>query len=153
MEGRPAWRAGRRVAAPAGRCHPARADGLPRAIRLATDGHIQQIAALGNRPDDRLAGAAQRLADLAHALRERLLGDRDVGPDSRHDLIARDQLAGMGEKMGQNVETLGTQGNVAALVQEGASGAIERPSTEDVTWRHREVPATHLRRHSRCGDP
>jgi hypothetical protein len=70
---------------------------------------IEEIAAARRGLDQALVLVAERTANLADAVRQRLVGDRHAGPDRLHHLVLGDDPAGIFHEIAQHFERLGPQ--------------------------------------------
>jgi hypothetical protein len=140
-------------------------------------GSVQAIAAARYGPDQALAVFSQGPAQLAHALRQRIVCDRQIRSDGRKKLVFRDQPCRIFDEVIKDREGLRSKRNLGLIVYEAAASAIEniavkphplgksrrwRPRTPagycgvDRRWVHKS-PATHLnptpRRRDQTGWP
>ena len=73
---------------------------------------------------------AQRPPDLHEALHQRVVGDGRVRPDGLHQLLLGDQPAGVPNEVGEDVEALRPEPDLAAVVQQRAARRIEDEAAE-----------------------
>ena len=90
----------------------------------------EEVTPTMHRPKHVPAQGAKRLADLAHALDERILRHEDLRPDSGQQLVFGDYFATVSRKVGQQCEGLGPQGHVRAIALQAAASAVEPQSGE-----------------------
>lgn len=76
--------------------------------------NVDHVAAPRHGPDDPHAALAERATNLADALRQGLVADGHAGPYRLHELVLADDPAGMLQQVADDVEALGTQGDLAA---------------------------------------
>src|SRR3954451_13310994 len=76
---------------------------------MLRDSTRKAISPARNGPDDFLIGVGDRLAHLADAARERLVGHDHVRPDLLDQLVLGDEAPGIFDQTAQHLEALGTQ--------------------------------------------
>ena len=67
---------------------------------------FEAVAAARYRPDQAQPVVAKSPSQLANALDQRVVSDREIGPDCDKKLVLRDQPAGIFDKVSQNCEGL-----------------------------------------------
>ena len=80
---------------------------------------------------------SERLAELGHCLRQRVVGDRDVRPQRLEQLVLRDQHGRPRDEVQQEVDDLGRKLNDLLVTKEPERGRIEGKRTKPVHAAHR----------------
>ena len=95
------------------------------------DGRDEAVAAARDRLDVLRVGGivAERLTQLGHRLRQRVVGDRHVGPQGPEQIVLRDQHRRPGRQKQQQVDDLRRERDVGAVAQQPVGAAVddERP--------------------------
>ena len=91
---------------------------------------FEAIAAARDGGDETRAGFAERAAQLADALHQRVVGDHEVGPHRREDFFLADQAAGMRREMDEHREGLRPQRDFAIVQQQAAAVQIDHVAAE-----------------------
>ena len=116
------------------------------ARRLGDRGRLLVVHGVGgNRRDEAVAAArdgldegriaglvAERLPQLRHGLRQRVVGDVGAGPERVEQRLFRHQRAGVVEQMEQQVEELGREVERAPVLEHAVGGAIDDERAEAV---------------------
>lgn len=96
---------------------------------------VDHIAAPQHGADQAIGLGAERLADVLHALGERIVGNGDVRPDRIDQLVLADDAAGIFQQAGKQRKRLGAQVDVEPAPLQPAPVQIE-PVAGEFERRH-----------------
>ena len=82
----------------------------------------------------------QRLAQLRYGLRQRVIGDRNVGPERLEQLVLRHQRRRTRDEVEQQVDDLGGERHDVAGLGEAVGRGVDRERTEVVDHRPQAIP-------------
>jgi hypothetical protein len=90
----------------------------------------EAVAAARHGHDDGLLAVANRLANLAYAMHQCVVGQDHIRPDGSYQLVLGHETIGVFNKTAQNLEALRPQRNLAISGSQRAVSDIERISLE-----------------------
>jgi hypothetical protein len=109
------------------------------------DGRSEQVAALGQRPEQLRSSRAERAADLGHALGDTLVAHENARPEGIQQLLSGDHTPGIFDEVTEEMKALvakrpldtGRVGEAALLQVE--TKAMEAENHPAVPCRHGEL--------------
>src|SRR6516165_9664631 len=91
---------------------------------------LKSITAAGHRPDQAWPTVSEGAPQLADALHQHIIGNREVGPNRSKELILRDKAAGVFDQMAQNREGFWPQANLVLCEKKTAAIQIQEIAVE-----------------------